>query len=109
MAIALAKCHNFFTRLFLIFSQDISADKNNYYHPIDNAIFHSLEQIEKQAIVDEIIEPGKLVRVRFHGSWWPAVCHPKISLKPGDIVYVIGRENITLLVEKLPQYSDFDG
>ncbi|WP_293217602.1 hypothetical protein [Microcoleus sp. PH2017_29_MFU_D_A] len=36
------------------------------------------------------------------GSWWPARCDRQITLTPGDTVYVIGVDSITLLVSLVP-------
>lgn len=57
------------------------------------------EALENRAIVDEAIVPHFGGRVRFHNSWWPALCQQNITLLPGEILYVVGRYNIVLLVE----------
>lgn len=54
-----------------------------------------------KAIVDATIAPGHTGRVRYQGSWWSARCDRDITLSPGEAVQVIGRQNITLLVEPL--------
>ncbi|PSB45895.1 hypothetical protein C7B67_20915 [filamentous cyanobacterium Phorm 6] len=53
----------------------------------------------KKAIVEEEIRPQESGRVRFQSSWWPAKCELDITLKPGDVVRVVGIDNITLIVE----------
>ena len=53
----------------------------------------------ERAIVEEEIKPNQPGRVRFQSSWWPARCDRQITLKPGEVVHVVGLENITLIVE----------
>ncbi|MGL5194436.1 MAG: NfeD family protein [Chroococcales cyanobacterium] len=59
------------------------------------------EEFNKWAIVDETIVPYFGGRVRFQNSWWPAFCPHHITLSPGEVVSVVGRHNITLLVEPI--------
>ena len=54
--------------------------------------------LEFPATVDQIIQPGKPGRIRFRASYWPAECVQDATLLPGEIVHVVGRDNITLLV-----------
>ena len=58
-----------------------------------------INELIGEATVDQLIRPGNTGRVRFQASWWPAVCEQDISLAPGERVYVVGHDNITLLVE----------
>ena len=51
-----------------------------------------------RAIVSTTIAPHTRGRVHFQGSWWPAQCKHNITLSVGEVVQVIGRQNITLLV-----------
>ncbi len=53
----------------------------------------------EKAIVEEEIRPQESGRVRFQSSWWPAKCEREITLKPGEVVRVVGLDNITLIVE----------
>ena len=62
--------------------------------------YRSLQQeLDQEAIVMEVIRPGKQWRVHYSGSYWNARCPQAVPLQPGDIVYVVGRQNITLIVE----------
>jgi membrane protein implicated in regulation of membrane protease activity len=60
---------------------------------------NSVDRFEKRAIVDEEIRPDRIGRVRFQGTYWPARCDLEIILPCGEIVYVVGQENLTLLVQ----------
>ncbi|MCL6433059.1 MAG: NfeD family protein [Leptolyngbyaceae cyanobacterium HOT.MB2.61] len=51
------------------------------------------------ATVSETIRPGHLGRVKFQGTWWFARCEQNIVLPVGTNVYLIDRENLTLIVE----------
>jgi membrane protein implicated in regulation of membrane protease activity len=57
----------------------------------------SINNVET-AIVDEEIRPLECGRVRFQSSWWPARCDRDMTFQPGDVVRVIGIDNITLIV-----------
>ncbi|MGE5660076.1 MAG: NfeD family protein [Actinomycetota bacterium] len=59
----------------------------------------------EEAIVDEPIYPYRLGRVYFQNTWWPARCEEVITLESGEIVYVVGMHNITLLVSPTPLES----
>jgi membrane protein implicated in regulation of membrane protease activity len=59
-------------------------------------IHHSLES---EAIVQQVVHQGRLWRVDFAGTSWNARCEQQIALLPGDRVYVVSRDNITLIVE----------
>ncbi|WP_421655657.1 NfeD family protein [Leptothermofonsia sp. ETS-13] len=51
------------------------------------------------ATVSETIRPNHLGRIKFQGTWWFARCEQNIVLPSGVSVYVIDRENLTLIVE----------
>jgi hypothetical protein len=52
-----------------------------------------------EAVVTMTIRPGKTGQVQFQGSWWNARCNLDITLAPGQIVYIIDRQDNTLYVE----------
>jgi membrane protein implicated in regulation of membrane protease activity len=54
------------------------------------------------AIVSDDILPYQVGRVSFQSSWWPALCQQNIRILAGTTVRIIGRSNITLIVEPLP-------
>lgn len=67
-----------------------------------DAVTAELENsLAERAIVDAPIMPLGTGRVRYRGSWWSARCGQAVTLSPGDVVRVVGRQNITLLVEPL--------
>ncbi len=55
----------------------------------------------EEAIVAEEIRPNESGRVRFQCSWWPARSDKVRTFKPGELVYVVGIDKITLLVESM--------
>lgn len=54
---------------------------------------------EDEAIVKDVVQQGQVWRVAYKGTQWNARCNRAATLKPGDVVYVIGRQGITLLIE----------
>lgn len=56
-------------------------------------------ELNNEAIVTQTIAPDQKGQVKFQGSWWTARCHSKACLRPGDLVQVIHRQNLTLYVE----------
>ncbi|PSB13292.1 hypothetical protein C7B69_20470 [filamentous cyanobacterium Phorm 46] len=77
---------------------------------IDNITLKKLKLVQNQeaatttlsnpekAIVDEEIRPGDCGRVHFQNSWWPAKCDLDMTFQRGELVNVLGIDNITLLV-----------
>jgi membrane protein implicated in regulation of membrane protease activity len=86
--------------LGFVFSTHAYKTENNML--IENYENLSFSYLNEEAVVDESIYPNRTGRVRFQGSWWPARCDRQITLTPGDTVYVVGVDNITLLVSLAP-------
>ncbi|WP_017306806.1 NfeD family protein [Spirulina subsalsa] len=51
------------------------------------------------AIVEEMIHPHCRGRVRYRAGWWFALCEQETIISPGEVVEVVGIQNITLLVK----------
>lgn len=85
----------------------IKAFQDFWYAEVEGSVVTDLPQkfrpnaLEGEAIVSEKILPGQPGRVRFQGTWWPARCEQDLTLLAGEVVYVVGRENITLLVQPI--------
>ncbi|NEP81064.1 MAG: hypothetical protein F6K17_05685 [Okeania sp. SIO3C4] len=58
--------------------------------------------MSKKAVVDEIIRPNQLGRIRYRGSLWNAKCLQELTINTGEVVYVIGNDGITLIVDTIP-------
>ena len=58
-------------------------------------------RVDNIALVTQNIEPLTGGRIRFQGSWWCARCNQDITIEAGKMVYVVGRQNITYIVEPL--------
>ncbi|HHP7245811.1 MAG TPA: NfeD family protein [Elainellaceae cyanobacterium] len=54
-----------------------------------------------EAVVEDMIFIGQTGRVQYDGSSWPARCNYPTIVYPGTRVRVIGRKNITLLIEPI--------
>ncbi len=76
-------------------ASDIRTNQANPYTQEQAAM--SINTVEK-AIVDEEIRPQECGRVRFQSTWWPAKCERDMTFQPGDVVRVVGIDNITLIV-----------
>ena len=62
--------------------------------------------ISKEAVVDEIIRPDELGRIRYRGSVWNAKCLQEITINPAEVVYVVGNDGITLIVDTVLNNDD---
>ncbi|MBW4520199.1 MAG: NfeD family protein [Scytolyngbya sp. HA4215-MV1] len=61
-----------------------------------------LSLMEREAIITVTIAPHKSGEIKFQGTWWSARCEQKVTLLPGETVYVTNRQNTTLWVEPPP-------
>lgn len=60
------------------------------------------QQTEHEAVIEDVLEPGKCWRVRYQASFWKAYAiNINTQLQPADIVHVVGRQNLTLVIEAL--------
>lgn len=64
--------------------------------------------LQEKAIVSETIQLEQPGRVRYRASWWSAICLQDVVLRPGTPVRVIGRSNLTLIVEPISLKNRLD-
>jgi membrane protein implicated in regulation of membrane protease activity len=91
----------FFPRLSSLFAADSSLPT---LEPLEEN--SKLEEtIVNEAVVEKAIQPGKPGRVKYQGVWWSARCLENVTLLPEQTVTVVGRMNLTLLVQPIPQQA----
>ncbi len=56
-----------------------------------------------EGIVEEVVCQQREWRVYFSATYWSARSIKPTTLMPGDSVHVVGRDNITLLIEPIPE------
>lgn len=62
------------------------------------------KRMEQEAIVTDVSRQGREWRVRYQGTFWTAYCTlPDMEFYPGDRVYVVGRQNIALMILPMTQ------
>jgi membrane protein implicated in regulation of membrane protease activity len=61
-----------------------------------------IAELDSIAEVTETIFPNERGRVHYQGSSWLATCLEPIAIPEGRRVRIVARDNITLLVETLP-------
>jgi membrane protein implicated in regulation of membrane protease activity len=59
----------------------------------------SFDYLEEIATVTDTIRPYRPGRIFFKGTWWNAVCEQNVELSTGSTVCVVGRTNITCIVQ----------
>lgn len=58
------------------------------------------EQSEHEAVIEDVLTPGKEWRVRYKASFWKAGSNTvNLDLLPKDTVHVIGRQNLKLIIQ----------
>ena len=61
----------------------------------------NLKYSDSIVVVEKAIVPSYRGRVRYQGVSWAAQCEKDITFLANDRVLVVGRKNITLIVEPL--------
>ncbi|MGP1375226.1 MAG: NfeD family protein [Almyronema sp.] len=56
---------------------------------------------EWEGTIDEIVEPGKLWRVKYQATLWLARSHQLGNFRPGEWVKVVDRKGLVLFIEPL--------
>lgn len=89
--------------LALLFNQPkLQCLTSNTIQKTRSSIRSAMVSIESIAEVTETIWPNRLGRVYYQGSWWLAICLEPVAILEGRRVRVVARDNITLIVETLP-------
>lgn len=78
------------------------------FEPIDFSRPENRYLLSRCVVGEAISIPGEY-RVRLAGVWWTAQSHNWWPLKTGDTVRVLGRKDLTLLVEPICQGYQFNG
>ncbi|NEP15755.1 MAG: hypothetical protein F6J97_02505 [Leptolyngbya sp. SIO4C1] len=59
------------------------------------------ERFDHRAVIEDVLEQGHEWRVRYQASFWRArSTQPDAEFLPEDKVYVVGRENLVLLIQR---------
>jgi membrane protein implicated in regulation of membrane protease activity len=60
------------------------------------------QYLGREVVVIAEAAPGRPTLVELHGANWQARGEDDVPLRTGDLVRVVGRENLTLVVAKIP-------
>lgn len=83
----------------------VEATNGDRYFPpsfqasIDSPLKEPSDPERLYGVVTIAIQPNRLGQVKFKGGWWSAKCEQAIVLTQGRLVTILGRDNITLVVE----------
>ncbi|MGF1536891.1 MAG: NfeD family protein [Elainellaceae cyanobacterium] len=67
---------------------------------VSNSFMPGFETQLAEAIIDKVVSQGEKWRVKYQATTWFARCvREGMSLSPNDVVYVVGRKNLTLLID----------
>ncbi|MBD1844198.1 NfeD family protein [Cyanobacteria bacterium FACHB-63] len=88
-----------FHLLFKFFGVQHSSAELGNFRPA-NPLFDPM-RFEGQAIVDEVLVPGRQWWIYFRGTWWNAISVEPFAFSPKERVYVVGRIGNTLIIAPL--------
>jgi len=75
--------------------------KSLFLPPRENALIDSFPYANKEGVVAETIYPDRKGCVSSNGIYWTARCAENTILLPGEVVYIVRLENITIWVEPI--------
>jgi len=75
--------------------------KSPFLTPRENTSIANFPYDNKEGVVEEAIYPDRIGCVYSNGIYWTARCARNITLEPGEIIYVVGQESITIWVEPI--------
>ncbi|MEM9448261.1 MAG: hypothetical protein AAGA75_06980 [Cyanobacteria bacterium P01_E01_bin.6] len=63
---------------------------------------NNLIGVDQEAKICRVLSKGLEWQVQFQGSFWKArAIQPNTDFSPSDRAYVVGRQNLTLLIQKI--------
>lgn len=90
--------------------EGVKAKNGDRYLPIvTNSSMSTQNQNDPEqlyGIVTIAIHPNRNGQIKFKGGWWSAKCGQSIVIDQGTLVTILGRDNITLVVEPFGPRTD---
>lgn len=85
-----------------MFDSQNTLPQSNFTPTLANLSCLSIGQPKYEAIIEDVVEPGKQWRVRYEASFWKArSAQANMHFLPKQIVRVVGRQNLTLIIQAL--------
>lgn len=85
-----------------MFDSQNALPQSNFTSTLANLPCLKIGQPEYEAVIEDVVEPGRQWRVRYEASFWKArSVQTGMQFLPKQIVRVVGRQNLTLIIQAL--------